>query len=172
MGSASVALAFFSQAATVMSCGGDYMTNDDSGKDRFLPIFPASCPWVTSVSGTRSYKPETGASFSGGGFSNYFPREEYQMAAVKAFLEKLGGTYDGLYSTSAVRYPPWGPRNSRHRRTVDQLSDRPSRVTFGYDGHKLLSAHASFPSLPSSLSRPSSGILLTAHSQKAADVAE
>ncbi|KAH9015289.1 subtilisin-like protein [Lactarius hengduanensis] len=54
---------------------------------------------------------------------------------VTAFLEKLGDTYDGLYD-------PWD------RRTVDQLPDRPSRVTFGHGGHKLLSAHASFPSLP------------------------
>ncbi|KAH9010768.1 subtilisin-like protein [Lactarius hengduanensis] len=113
---------------------GDYMANDDSGKDRFLPIFPISCPWVTSFGGTRSYRPETGASFSGGGFSNYFPREEYH---------------------------PWG------RGILDISHNRPTtRSSFA----GVLSAHASFPSLPSSLSRPSSGILLTARSQTAVGV--
>jgi len=35
--------------------------------------------------------------FSGGGFSNHFPRPDYQDDAVPAFLKHLGSQYDGLY---------------------------------------------------------------------------
>ena len=41
--------------------------------------------------------PEVGAGPSGGGFSNYFERPSYQSSAVSAFLQTLGGQYEGLY---------------------------------------------------------------------------
>ncbi|KAI9462799.1 subtilisin-like protein [Lactarius psammicola] len=72
---------------------------DRSGNVRFRPIFPATCPWVTAVGGTTSYKPEVAAEFSGGGFSNYFPRPEYQDEAIVPFLRNLGNQYHGLYTS-------------------------------------------------------------------------
>ncbi|KAH9001905.1 subtilisin-like protein [Lactarius hatsudake] len=65
---------------------------------RFLPQFPASCPWVTSVGGTTSHDPEIAASLSGGGFSNYFPRPPYQAEAVPPFLQSIGNMYQGLFN--------------------------------------------------------------------------
>ncbi|KAI9433494.1 subtilisin-like protein [Lactarius indigo] len=65
---------------------------------QFLPEFPASCPWVTSVGGTTDDDPEIAASLSGGGFSNYFPRPYYQDVAVPLFLEDVGDIYDGLFN--------------------------------------------------------------------------
>jgi hypothetical protein len=53
-------------------------------------------PWVTSVGGTTGFDPEA-ARFSGGGFSEYFPRPTYQNRAVPAFLQTLGSQYYGLY---------------------------------------------------------------------------
>ncbi|KAF8258398.1 peptidase S8/S53 domain-containing protein [Lactarius quietus] len=50
---------------------GDCTFGDDSGRtvDLFLPVFPAACPYVTSVGGTRGGTseddPEVAASFSG-----------------------------------------------------------------------------------------------------------
>ena len=41
--------------------------------------------------------PEVAAGFSGGGFSNYFPRPDYQNTAVSAYLRQIGGMYSGLY---------------------------------------------------------------------------
>jgi hypothetical protein len=35
--------------------------------------------------------------FSGGGFSLYFSREDYQEAAVSIFLKHLGEEYAGYY---------------------------------------------------------------------------
>ncbi|KAI9447282.1 subtilisin-like protein [Lactarius psammicola] len=73
---------------------------DEEGDVRFIPEFPASCPWVTSVGGTTG-NPETAAAISGGGFSDYFPRPEYQEGAVTKFLQHFGDEYSGLYN-------PWG----------------------------------------------------------------
>jgi len=53
---------------------------------------------VTSVGATNNID-EVGTFFSGGGFSDYFPRPSYQDKAVKAYLEKLPeGLYKGLYN--------------------------------------------------------------------------
>ena len=66
-------------------------------------------PFVTSVGGTTGgttgstsggtsiSNPEVAAGLSGGGFSNFFEPEEYQMDAVNDFLQQLGSKYSGLY---------------------------------------------------------------------------
>ncbi|KAG5648771.1 hypothetical protein DXG03_000120 [Asterophora parasitica] len=72
-------------------------TNDGKNKARFIPLFPAS---VTSVGGTVHY-PEEAVSrfFSGGGFSDYFPRPLYQQLAVGNYVNSLPkGIYKGLYN--------------------------------------------------------------------------
>jgi len=56
-----------------------------------------SGPFVTAVGGTTGIKPETAIDFTGGGFSNYFPRPRYQKKDVTAYIKNLNGTYDGLY---------------------------------------------------------------------------
>ncbi|KAI9435588.1 subtilisin-like protein [Lactarius indigo] len=83
----------------------DCKVNDDSGRVQFLPTFPASCPWVTSVGGTIYHGSEVAAPFSSGGFSNYFEREEFQDDAVSAFLEKIGDKYQGLYNATSRGFP-------------------------------------------------------------------
>ncbi|KAH9165907.1 peptidase S8/S53 domain-containing protein [Lactarius sanguifluus] len=71
---------------------------------RFRVMFPASCPWVTSVGGTKDY-PEVATSLSGGGFSNRFSRPAYQDGPVATYLEHLGGQYDGLYNVNGRGIP-------------------------------------------------------------------
>ncbi|KAH8994285.1 subtilisin-like protein [Lactarius akahatsu] len=63
----------------------------------FIPEFPATCPYLTSVGGTTRDSPEVAASLSGGGFSNYFERPPYQADAVPPFLQTLGDKYRGYY---------------------------------------------------------------------------
>ncbi|KAG1760276.1 peptidase S8/S53 domain-containing protein [Suillus occidentalis] len=46
-------------------------SNDGLNVQNFLPNFPASCPYVTTVGGTVNI-PETAVFFSGSGFSDYF----------------------------------------------------------------------------------------------------
>ncbi|KAH8990282.1 subtilisin-like protein [Lactarius akahatsu] len=81
---------------------GDCMTN---GNVRFMPTFPASCPWVTAVGGTTRYEPEIAADLSGGGFSDYFKRPDYQDEAVTTFFENIGNMYQGLYNASGRGLP-------------------------------------------------------------------
>ncbi|KAI9768850.1 MAG: vesicle formation at the endoplasmic reticulum [Geoglossum simile] len=78
--------------------GSACLTNDGKNTTRFLPIFPASCPWVTSVGGTSHIHPEEAVFFSSGGFSDRFPRPKYQDEAVKAYLANLGEQWRGLYN--------------------------------------------------------------------------
>ncbi|KAF9205658.1 hypothetical protein BGZ59_000338 [Podila verticillata] len=85
--------------------GGDCKTNDGSSLVLFQPMFPASCPFVTSVGSTDSFEPEVAASFSGGGFSRYFMQQDYQRAAVSAYLDGQGKMNAGLFMSSGRGYP-------------------------------------------------------------------
>ncbi|KAH9025392.1 subtilisin-like protein [Lactarius pseudohatsudake] len=78
---------------------------DQSGNVRFIPEFPASCPYLTAVGGTTGYDPEVAAPISGGGFSDRFPRPVYQDVAVSAFLERQGTQYAGLYNPEGRGIP-------------------------------------------------------------------
>ena len=78
--------------------GSACQTNDGKNITRFLPTFPASCPFVTSVGGTTRIEPEEAAFFSSGGFSDRFPRPAYQDEAVTRYLGILGDQWKGLYN--------------------------------------------------------------------------
>ncbi|TBU22963.1 subtilisin-like protein [Dichomitus squalens] len=71
----------------------------------FVPTFPSSCPFVTSVGGTNSFGPEVAVSFSAGGFSNVFARPKYQDDVVPAYLKTLGSTNKGLFNASGRGFP-------------------------------------------------------------------
>ncbi|KAH9017730.1 tripeptidyl peptidase A [Lactarius hengduanensis] len=80
-------------------------TNDGKNQTKFIPLFPASCPFVTAVGGTV-HIPEVAVNFSGGGFSNYFRRPVWQQAAVGKYLASLPkGTYAGLFNPSGRAIP-------------------------------------------------------------------
>ncbi|PFH49233.1 hypothetical protein AMATHDRAFT_48849 [Amanita thiersii Skay4041] len=79
-------------------------TNDGRNATRFIPLFPAS---VTSVGGTQHF-PEVAVTrfFSGGGFSDYFPRPPYQQKVVNKYLSNLGAnTYKGLFNRNGRGIP-------------------------------------------------------------------
>lgn len=80
-------------------------SNDGRAKTQFAPVFPASCPWVTSVGGTYAMKPEIAASFSSGGFSNYFSPPPYQVLTMVQYWAQLGNKNKGYYNTSGRGYP-------------------------------------------------------------------
>ncbi|EIW73993.1 subtilisin-like protein, partial [Coniophora puteana RWD-64-598 SS2] len=98
------------RGVSILYSSGDYGVGYDSqDPETFTVHFPASCPYVTSVgmtSGTHevagNYKNE---SFSGGGFSSYFPRPSYQDKSVSDYLTYLGDQYSGLYNSSGRGYP-------------------------------------------------------------------
>ncbi len=85
--------------------GSACQTNDGTNRTRFLPIFPASCPFVTAVGGTQHVQPEIATSFSGGGFSDLFCRPTYQDRAVTEYIDNLGERWQGLYNPSGRGFP-------------------------------------------------------------------
>ncbi|KAK0713486.1 peptidase S8/S53 domain-containing protein [Lasiosphaeria miniovina] len=55
----------------------------------FNAIFPATCPYLTSVGGTVDVTPEIAWEGSSGGFSKYFPRPAYQSVAIAQYLKTV-----------------------------------------------------------------------------------
>lgn len=79
------------QGITVLESSGDLGVGagclaPDNKTVEFNAIFPATCPYLTSVGGTVNVTPEVAWDGSSGGFSNYFPRPAYQDAAVTTYL--------------------------------------------------------------------------------------
>ncbi|EFQ97717.1 tripeptidyl-peptidase 1 [Nannizzia gypsea CBS 118893] len=85
--------------------GSSCQTNDGKNSTRFNPIYPASCPFVTSIGGTAGTEPERAVSFSSGGFSDRFPRPQYQDNAVKGYLKILGNQWSGLFNPNGRAFP-------------------------------------------------------------------
>ena len=85
--------------------GSACQTNDGRNTTRFLPIFPAACPYVTSVGGTYRVEPEHAVSFSSGGFSDRWPRPWWQEVSVGNYLSQLGNRWDGLYNRQGRGFP-------------------------------------------------------------------
>ncbi|TFK52035.1 subtilisin-like protein [Heliocybe sulcata] len=99
--------------------GGECTTNDGTNTVKFQPIFPASCPYVTSVGGTYKVNPEVAVDFSSGGFSNYFAQPTYQASAVSGFLSSLGSSYSGLYNSSGRGFPDVAAQGRNFQIVVD-----------------------------------------------------
>ncbi|KAJ7676810.1 tripeptidyl peptidase A [Mycena polygramma] len=62
------------------------IANTGNNATTFLPNFPASCPYVTTVGETQGFFPQETVSASGAGFSYYFDRPWYQDAAISSYL--------------------------------------------------------------------------------------
>ena len=97
----------FSSGDSGVGANGTCFSNTDPSKAMFIPAFPASCPWVTTVGGTQGYLPEVAVQRfgSGAGFSNYFGMPDYQKSAVEGYFGKIGDLYAGLYNKSGRGYP-------------------------------------------------------------------
>lgn len=102
---------FFSSGDSGVGENGTCVSNDGKNTTKFLPSFPASCPYVTAVGGTRSFSPEivaydvSNGYVAGGGLSEYFPRPSYQDKQVEDYLSSIGSLHKGLYNPSGRAYP-------------------------------------------------------------------
>ncbi|KAF7857959.1 hypothetical protein EAF04_009316 [Stromatinia cepivora] len=89
---------------------GTCISNVDNSTT-FLAMFPSTCPYVTSVGGTKFINPEVVASdarngyVSGGGFSRYFPRPSWQDAAVKPYLASLPKNITKYFNATGRAFP-------------------------------------------------------------------
>jgi tripeptidyl-peptidase-1 len=106
---------FVSSGDAGVGADGTCKSNDGKNTTEFLPNFPTSCPWVTSVGGTANFNPETAVSrfASGAGFSNYFPAPDYQQKTVNKYVKSLHGKYDGLYNKTGRAYPDVSAQSNR-----------------------------------------------------------
>jgi tripeptidyl-peptidase-1 len=95
--------------------GSACQTNDGKNTTRFLPMFPASCPYVTSVGATRFINPESALYFSSGGFSDLFPRPQWQNTAVSGYLAQLGSRWKGLYNPFGRGFPDIAAQGRKFR---------------------------------------------------------
>ncbi|KAK7043520.1 family S53 protease-like protein, partial [Favolaschia claudopus] len=100
-----------SRGISVVFASGDggVRGNHDSASvcnnNNFMPVFPASCPFVTSVGSTQGFAPEKAINFTGGGFSNVFSAPSYQTAAVASFLETVPSNFRGTFNRGGRGYP-------------------------------------------------------------------
>ncbi|KAF2839525.1 tripeptidyl-peptidase 1 precursor [Patellaria atrata CBS 101060] len=96
------------------------VSNDGQNTRKFLPSFPTSCPYVTSIGATHEFQPEVAAFrpqetrpdgtireiyASGSGFSDLFPMPKYQKTVVTKYIKSLNGLHDGLYNKAGRGYP-------------------------------------------------------------------
>ncbi|KAI9713342.1 MAG: hypothetical protein M1828_001435 [Chrysothrix sp. TS-e1954] len=102
-----------------VGANGTCFSNANPQKRMFIPAFPASCPYVTTVGATHQFNPEVAAFdamngfASGGGFSNYFARPKYQDAAVTNYLAILGKEFSALYNKTGRGYPDISAQGER-----------------------------------------------------------
>ncbi|KAJ6566049.1 peptidase S8/S53 domain-containing protein [Mycena capillaripes] len=71
----------------IFASGDSGAANNKKTCTSFVPTFPPSCPYVTSVGGTF-FQPPTAFTSSSGGFSNYVPIPSWQATDVTS----IGGT--------------------------------------------------------------------------------
>jgi len=73
---------------------------------KFIPTFPAASPYVTAIGGTTSSQPEVAASFSSGGFSNYWARPSYQTSVVANYFKVASSLPPtGRYNHTGAGFP-------------------------------------------------------------------
>lgn len=84
---------------------GDCISNDGEERRVTVASFPATCPYVTAVGAVNEIEPPQVASFSTGGFSNYFARPGFQAADVERYMAALGGHLEGHYNASGRAIP-------------------------------------------------------------------
>ncbi|KAJ7114272.1 peptidase S8/S53 domain-containing protein [Mycena epipterygia] len=88
----------------IFASGDGGASDNQQGCTSFVPMFPSTCPYVTSVGGTF-FQPPTAFSSSAGGFSNYFPVPSYQAADTSAYLESIGDENSGMYNPNGRGFP-------------------------------------------------------------------
>lgn len=140
----------------VASGDGGVAGSRPSSCQAFVPTFPASCPYVTSVGATTGTKPEVAAELSAGGFSNLFGQPTYQLAAVAEYLTKLGSQYSGRFNRNGRAYPDVSAQGQSilivvngKSLLVDGTRYFPSPLT-GKRSKEVLTIMKTVPPLPSS----------------------
>ncbi|KAM0432304.1 hypothetical protein ACHAPT_004844 [Fusarium lateritium] len=111
-------------------------SNDGKNKTKFLPAFPGTCPYVTSVGGTEGNSPEIAWSRSSGGFSEVWSRPWWQEQTVKTYLNKHGNEWKGYYNPNGRAFPDvsaqaWAHQVMNHGNQESSGGTSAAAPTFG-----------------------------------------
>jgi tripeptidyl-peptidase-1 len=104
-------MALGARGISVLNASGDggVRGNHDSlsqcTSNTFIPVFPASCPFVTAVGSTIGVSPERAVNFTGGGFSAIFAQPSYQATVVPEFLATIPSNFAGSFNKAGRGYP-------------------------------------------------------------------
>ena len=98
------------RGVSILVASGDSGVGDtceENGVPQFQTLYPASCPWVTTVGGTDGTGPEKGWTDGGGGFSSIFGRPSYQNATVNKWLstDTTHSSVSQYFNSSGRAYP-------------------------------------------------------------------
>ncbi|KAJ6480415.1 family S53 protease-like protein [Mycena sanguinolenta] len=105
LGTRGISVIFASGDAMWGGVRGGHDVADECASNTFIPVFPAACPFVTSVGSTQGFAPEKATNFTSGGFSNVFPTAYYQTSAVAGFLETIPDDFAGTFNGAGRGYP-------------------------------------------------------------------
>ncbi|RYG51396.1 hypothetical protein EON67_03455 [archaeon] len=87
-------------------CSGVSGSQSGPCPNGFHPTFPSASPYVTAVGATDVPSAEKAASFSGGGFSNYWARPSYQVNAVSQYFKVAQNLpSSSLYNATGAGFP-------------------------------------------------------------------
>ncbi|CEJ80669.1 hypothetical protein VHEMI00840 [[Torrubiella] hemipterigena] len=95
---------------------GGVRAGESCSNNKYIAVFPASCPYVTAVGGTgyrnggdevaAEYQFTSGPGYSGGGFSWYFKTPDYQRNDTNGYISGvLDQSWDGWYNKQGRGYP-------------------------------------------------------------------
>ncbi|KAI1856853.1 uncharacterized protein JN550_013655 [Neoarthrinium moseri] len=84
---------------------GECYSRDGQRRRMFIPVFPASCPYVTAVGATGFAVPLEASLISGGGFSNYFAAPDFQKGAADEYIKALDKAQLGYYNSTGRAIP-------------------------------------------------------------------
>jgi len=93
---------------TVFIAAGDDGTSCTDSCDAFIPDWPTSSPYITSVGGTdpnSKTSPWNVWPDGGGGFSNYYSQPSYQSNAVSEYLQSSAAPPTSFFNSSGRAYP-------------------------------------------------------------------
>ncbi|WFD35081.1 tripeptidyl-peptidase I [Malassezia cuniculi] len=107
-----VALLGLRGTTVVSSSGNDGVGSHElcGADDEFIPVFPASCPYVTAVGGTMgSLREQVGSEalmdyYAGSGYSNFFDRPSFQDDAVNTYMD-TANKFRGRFNANGRAYP-------------------------------------------------------------------
>ncbi|KAJ3148460.1 hypothetical protein HDU89_004791 [Geranomyces variabilis] len=111
---------FFASGDGGVGNDGTCISNDGKNRTVFLPEFPSTCPYITSVGATKNFNPEVVAYderngfSSGGGFSWYFDTPRYQEKEVQAYVKTVPKEYAGKYNPRGRGFPDLSGQGQRY----------------------------------------------------------